>query len=47
MEYEAMLQAALVILRYYQDVAPNLAKAHGIPYQSELEQMMVNQLLKL
>ena len=44
MEYEAMLQAALVICRFYQDVAPNLAKAHGIIYQADLERMMIGQL---
>ena len=47
MEYEAMLQAALVIFRFYQDVAPVLAEAHGIKYQTELERMMLNQLQEL
>jgi predicted nucleotidyltransferase len=44
MEYEAILQAALVIFRFYQDMAPILAKAHGIKYQTQLEQMMLSQL---
>ena len=47
MEYEAMLQAALVICRFYQDVASNLAKAHNITYQVGLERMMINQLEEL
>src|SRR5512133_3761065 len=37
MEYKAMLQVALVIFRFYQEVAPVLAEAHGIKYQTELE----------
>jgi hypothetical protein len=44
MEYEVMLQAALTIFRFYREVAPTLARAHGIPYQADLERMMMNQL---
>lgn len=47
MEYEPMLQAAHVICRFYQDVAPSLAKAHNLTYQSNLEQMMMRQLKEL
>lgn len=47
MEYESMLQAAHVICRFYQEVAPNLAKAHNLTYQSDLEQMMMGQLKEL
>ena len=47
MEYEAMLQAAWVIFRFYQAVAPTLAKAHGITYQVGLEQMMARHLEEL
>ena len=47
MEYEAMLQAALVIFRFYQDVAPTLAQAYGLTYQADLEQMMISQLEEL
>ena len=47
LEYEAMVQAALVICRFYQEVAPNLAKAHDLTYQSDLEQMMISQLQEL
>ena len=44
MEYEALRQAAFVIFRFYQDVAPPLAEAHGITYQVDLERMTINQL---
>ena len=33
LEYDAMLQAARDIFRFYQAVAPALARVHGIPYQ--------------
>jgi len=44
MEYDAMLQAALVICRFYRDVAPALAKAHHLSYQTDLERMWMSQL---
>jgi predicted nucleotidyltransferase len=47
MEYEAMLQAARVLFRFYQDVAPTLARAHGIAYQADLVRTMGNQLEQL
>ena len=47
LEYDAMLQAGLVIFNFYQAVAPALAKAHGITYQFGLEQMMKCQLKEL
>ena len=47
MEYGAMLQAALAIFRFYRDVAPNLAKAHSITYQTDLERMMISRLEEL
>lgn len=47
MEYEAMLQAALVICRFYQDVVPKLAKEHGVTYQVDLERMLIGQLEEL
>jgi hypothetical protein len=37
MDYDAMLQDAPVICRFYQDVAPGLAEAHNLPYQTDLE----------
>jgi hypothetical protein len=47
MEYDAMLQAALVICRFYQDVAPGLAEAYHLPYQDVLERMLISQLREL
>jgi predicted nucleotidyltransferase len=47
MQVDAMLQAALVICRYFQDVAPSLAKEHRITYQADLEQMLIHQLEEL
>ena len=35
--YDAMLQASLVILQFYQAVARDLAEEHGIAYQVDLE----------
>jgi hypothetical protein len=36
LERDAMFQAALVLVRFYQDLAPVLARAHGIAYSAEL-----------
>jgi predicted nucleotidyltransferase len=47
MEHKAMFQAALVIFRFYQDVASSLAEAHGIKYQTDLERIMLSQLKEL
>jgi predicted nucleotidyltransferase len=47
MEYGAMLQAAVVICRFYQDVAPELAKAYHLSYQTDLEGMWISQLKAL
>lgn len=47
MEYEPILQAARVICRFYQEVAPNLAKAHNLTYQTALEQIMMGQIEEL
>jgi predicted nucleotidyltransferase len=47
LEYEAMLQAALVLCRFYQDVAASLAEAHNLPYQIDLERIMIGQLVAL
>lgn len=44
MEYAPILQAARVLCHFYQDVAPALAKAHHLTYQSELERLMFAQL---
>jgi hypothetical protein len=39
MEYEAMLQAGRRLVRFYQDVARDLAQAHGITYSEDLERV--------
>ena len=44
MERGAMLQAALVIVRFYQELAPPLARAHGISYPADLARVMVDRL---
>jgi predicted nucleotidyltransferase len=41
MEQEAMLQAALVILSFFREVAVLLAERHGISYPADLERLMV------
>jgi hypothetical protein len=47
MEEEAMFQAALAIVRFYQELAPSLARAHGLTYPADLERAMVGRLEKL
>ena len=47
LEQSAMLQAALVIVDFYKELAPPLAQAHGIPYPDALEKVMVDRLQNL
>ena len=47
MEKTALLQAALIILRFYQETARDLAGIHRIAYPEKLEQVMVARLDKL
>ena len=47
MEREAMLQAALTIVRFYRELAPPLARAHGITYPADLDRMMYERLEQL
>ncbi len=47
LEQGAMLQAALVIVRFYQELAPSLTRAHGITYLADLERVMSDRLVKL
>ena len=47
LERGAMLQAAHVVLRFYQNLAPSLAQAHGIPYPDALERIGRERLEKL
>ncbi len=42
-----MLQAALVIVRFYQELAPPLARSHGITYPADLERVMYDRLERL
>ena len=41
-EKEEILQAALVLVRFYLDVAPFLAQEHGIQYSHGLERVMLD-----
>src|SRR6266481_6236990 len=47
LEQGAMLQAALVIVRFYQDLAPLLAETHGIPYPADLDRVIYGRLEQL
>lgn len=47
LEPEAMLRAALVIVRFYQEVAPRLARTYGITYPTDLERVMSERLENL
>jgi predicted nucleotidyltransferase len=44
MERGAMLQAALTIVHFYQELAPQLAEAYGIPYPTDLARVMSGRL---
>ena len=47
MEREAMLQAALIIVRFYQQLAPSLAQTHDIAYPAELGEILFKRLERL
>ena len=47
LERGAMLQAALVIVRFYRELAPVLARTHGIPYPDRLDAVMYERLGRL
>lgn len=47
MEPGAMLQAVLVIVRFYQELAPRLAQTHGVTYPADLERVLSDRLAKL
>jgi predicted nucleotidyltransferase len=47
LEQSAMLQAALVIVDFFKELAPPLAQTHGIPYPDGLERVMVARLENL
>ncbi len=46
-EREAMLRAALIVVRFYRNMVPTLAQAHGISYPAELAQVMSERLERL
>ena len=47
LESDAILQAALVIVRFYRELAPLLARTHDITYPADLERVMSERLEKL
>jgi predicted nucleotidyltransferase len=47
LEPGAMLQAALVIVGFYQELAPHLAQTHGITYPAALARVMSDRLEQL
>jgi hypothetical protein len=47
LERGAMLQAALAIVRFYQELTPLLTRIHGITYPAALERVMLDRLDKL
>ena len=47
MEENAMLESALVIVRFFRDLATGLASTHGIIYPERLDKVMVERLEKL
>jgi predicted nucleotidyltransferase len=47
LERDAMLQAALIIVRFYQELASPLARAHGITYPADLERVIYDRLEQL
>jgi hypothetical protein len=44
MERKALYQAGLAILSFYREVAPALARTHGLTYPVELDRLMVERL---
>jgi len=47
LERDAILQAALIIVRFYQELAPSLAQAHALPYPAELGRVLSERLEQL
>ena len=46
LERAAMLQAARIVVRFYQELASSLARQHGITYPAGLERVMLERLEK-
>jgi predicted nucleotidyltransferase len=47
LEHDAMLRAGFIILRFFQELASPLARAHDIPWPATLERVMVGRLEQL
>jgi Streptomycin adenylyltransferase len=47
MEKGAMLNVVMVIVHFYQELAPSMAHEHGIKYPQDLERVMVERLKNL
>ncbi len=47
MEEASMLRSAQLILKFYRELAPPLAQAHGIPYPAKLESVITQRLGEL
>ena len=47
MQKEEILKAALVVVRFYREIAPTLAQMHRIHYSQQLERVMLDRLQKL
>jgi hypothetical protein len=47
LEPGVLLRAALVLVRFYREVAPRLARTHGIAYPTALDRVMSERLEKL
>jgi hypothetical protein len=39
-----MFQSVLIILRFYRELARDLARTHGVTYPADLERVMVERL---
>jgi hypothetical protein len=47
MDENAMLESAFVIVRFFRDLATDLASTHGIIYPERLDKVMMEKLEKL
>ena len=47
LEHDAMREAALIIVRYYQELAHELARTHGIAYPDGVERVIMARLERL
>ena len=47
LERASMLKAGLTIIRFYQEIAPSLAEAHGIGFPATLARVMIDRLQRV